>query len=577
MGYVYMITCVKNNMSYIGVSVHKPEKRRIDVHLRGKGNKPLADDVEIYGQDAFVYEILESDVFPELLSDLEKFYIAKFNTVEPNGYNQTHGGLHENWRHSDATRQRMSDWQSKNHPMRGRKHSEESKRAMSKSRTGQRRTVQQRQNISNALMGHKTSQETRDKISHKAKGRKHSDEFRRAQSERFSGESNPMYGRKRTEDREYIEKISGDNSPMAHPYRKSARDFFDALSPEMSLKEKRGHLYTKFPDVKRSTIQHWTRIWIKETNPHANTDERTLPEKDAARELFFSLPTDMPEKEKRKVLYSKFPSVKRQTINKWTRKWSNSSTPKTRPEYHDVYKHYLSLPDDMSLPKKRQLLREGFPNTPKSSISKWVRKWSNTPASRKAMRHVDYDKAHNFFLSLPSDMNLKEKKRLLREDFPDISPASWAKWIKKWTGESTPVGAPSHSLRPEIYEYFLLLPQDMSISEKRKSIVEKFGNVVSRPLVNKWTRKWHTEVTGSPPPNERWYREPQNNHKKGKPAHNRRPEYGEAKDYFLHLSPGMPSSEKGRKLRKKYPHIPKGTISQWLHRWQSKLDTQTIS
>ena len=92
MGYVYKITNTVNSKSYIGISVHEPEKRRIKAHLSGHGNRILARAVKKYGRDAFTYEILEANVFDEFLPDLEVAYIANYNTVAPHGYNLTYGG-----------------------------------------------------------------------------------------------------------------------------------------------------------------------------------------------------------------------------------------------------------------------------------------------------------------------------------------------------------------------------------------------------------------------------------------------------------------------------------------------------
>ena len=81
MGYVYKITNTVNNKSYIGISIHEPTQGRIKEHLAGRGNRYLANAIKKYGKDAFTYDILEANVFPELLPDLEVAYIANFNTV----------------------------------------------------------------------------------------------------------------------------------------------------------------------------------------------------------------------------------------------------------------------------------------------------------------------------------------------------------------------------------------------------------------------------------------------------------------------------------------------------------------
>lgn len=110
MGYVYKITNTVNQKSYIGISIHEPEKGRIKKHISGRGNLILARAVKKYGRDAFTHEILEENVFDEFLSELEKAYIAKFNTIRPNGYNITSGGGGIlGYKHTPETKQRISN------------------------------------------------------------------------------------------------------------------------------------------------------------------------------------------------------------------------------------------------------------------------------------------------------------------------------------------------------------------------------------------------------------------------------------------------------------------------------------
>ena len=40
-----------------------------------------------HGVDAFIYEVLKEDNDPSNLNDRENFYIEKFNTIWPEGYN----------------------------------------------------------------------------------------------------------------------------------------------------------------------------------------------------------------------------------------------------------------------------------------------------------------------------------------------------------------------------------------------------------------------------------------------------------------------------------------------------------
>ena len=146
----------------------------------------------------------------------------------------------------------------------------------------------------------------------------------------------------------------------------------------------------------------------------------------------------------------------------------------------------------MSVVEKRKYLQENIDSVPNHAISRWVKQWTNTIGRQPT--HPDYERAQAFFLSLPSNMNLNKKISLLRKEFPHVSKSSVSKWIKKWTGETMPTGAPSHPERPAVHEYFLLLPLDMDLKEKRKRILEKFENAVHRPLVNRWTSRWQSEL-----------------------------------------------------------------------------------
>lgn len=572
---IYKLTCVVSDKSYIGKTEGVIEDRADD-HLEGKspGCRALHSAIQKYGKDNFKCEILEQNVIPELLSDLEMFYIAKFNTISPRGYNLTAGG--ETGHHSEETIRKRTETLRANPPMLNKKHTAEAKAKMSESRTGSKRSLGTRQRMSYAAKGHEVTKETRQKIS---EANTHSQ--KRDVHKFYLSLPSEMSLRNMTEiisanfpnvKRKTINYWMSDWASYKTTafIKKEAYQTFISLPTSLILQEKIKLLKDQYStDVDGHTITRWVRKWESETS-HA-----LLP-KETAHNLYLSFPSSMALTEKLEILYREVPNAHRGTIQRWVKKWSEITFPlNTRPEFPEVHRYYLSLPANMSAPEKRHLLHEKFPNTPKRVISQWVRKWAGTK-DRNNPRHPDYEKAHKYFLSLPSDMNLKKKKFLLGDTFPNISPASCLKWIKQWTGASTPIGAPSHPLRSEVYEYFQALPPNMRISEKRKKICQKFGDAIRRSLVNSWTRKWHIELTGSPPPDERWSREPFNHWKKGKPANNRRPEYNCAKEFFLSLPPTMPSREKSRQLFAKYPHIPRGTISQWTSRWHSSLNTNSV-
>lgn len=87
---IYKFTNKKNGKSYIGAT--NDLDRRYKEHATG--HKDLYFDkiiVESGGIDNFDYEILENCTYDEL-KEKEIYYINKYNTVYPNGYNLTYGG-----------------------------------------------------------------------------------------------------------------------------------------------------------------------------------------------------------------------------------------------------------------------------------------------------------------------------------------------------------------------------------------------------------------------------------------------------------------------------------------------------
>lgn len=80
---IYKITNKLNGKSYIGQSIHCG--KRLDEHYKGK---QLIDEViQIEGVENFNFEILK-EVDKKCLSYWEDYYIIKYNTMFPNGYNK---------------------------------------------------------------------------------------------------------------------------------------------------------------------------------------------------------------------------------------------------------------------------------------------------------------------------------------------------------------------------------------------------------------------------------------------------------------------------------------------------------
>lgn len=80
---IYKITNKRTEKSYIGQSVHCG--RRLDEHC--KGNQLIDDVIQLEGIENFNFEILK-ETSKEDLSFWEDYYILKYNTMHPNGYNK---------------------------------------------------------------------------------------------------------------------------------------------------------------------------------------------------------------------------------------------------------------------------------------------------------------------------------------------------------------------------------------------------------------------------------------------------------------------------------------------------------
>lgn len=92
MGVIYMATCSITNKSYIGQT--KDFSRRKQDHLRAVDNYPFHLALRKYGEENFVWTILEN-CDDELLDEKEKYWISYYETYKK-GYNATEGGDNAN-------------------------------------------------------------------------------------------------------------------------------------------------------------------------------------------------------------------------------------------------------------------------------------------------------------------------------------------------------------------------------------------------------------------------------------------------------------------------------------------------
>lgn len=110
-GVIYQITCNATNLKYIGQATNLKYKNGKPYNYGIKGrwsdhvstaktrNTPLCNAIKQYGKDNFKLEVIEEALL-ETLDEREAYWISKYNTIHPNGYNVA---SHSRNRHRDTS------------------------------------------------------------------------------------------------------------------------------------------------------------------------------------------------------------------------------------------------------------------------------------------------------------------------------------------------------------------------------------------------------------------------------------------------------------------------------------------
>ena len=157
---IYKATNKIDGKCYIGQTIHSLKRRKTD-HLWSKDNCYFHNAIQKYGWNNFEWKVIEECSSEEELNEMEFHYIKQYNSFRPNGYNLTMGGRGiRGYKHSEKTKRKIKKARSKqimnpcpyeqrialsknqmgeNNTFYGKKHSEESKEKMSKSKKGCKR------------------------------------------------------------------------------------------------------------------------------------------------------------------------------------------------------------------------------------------------------------------------------------------------------------------------------------------------------------------------------------------------------------------------------------------------------
>lgn len=177
---IYMYTNRLNSKRYIGKSV--------DIEARkGKHRRNAKDGrasyfynaLRHYGENVFDFEVLE-ECSVEQLDEKEKFYISKYDTLMPNGYNMTEGGTGGNPYKSRTEEQNLA-----------------TRKKMSESHTGLKHTREALAKMSAAQKG-KPHYYARGRAGWN-KGKKMTAEFCKAVSDAVKGSGNGMFRKQQSD------------------------------------------------------------------------------------------------------------------------------------------------------------------------------------------------------------------------------------------------------------------------------------------------------------------------------------------------------------------------------------------
>lgn len=190
MGYIYEIVNKLTGKKYIGQSRQDDINKRWKEHCRNINTDYcpyLYSAFRKYGIDNFKFRLI-CICFDEACDDMEKYYISKYNSLSPNGYNLDSGGNISKLIHPDTKekiRQRLlgkkhsdSRKQKNRESHIGYKHTDIAKQKMSEMRKGKLFSQEARMNMSKGQMGHKVCDNTKESVAKANKNRIWTQEMR---------------------------------------------------------------------------------------------------------------------------------------------------------------------------------------------------------------------------------------------------------------------------------------------------------------------------------------------------------------------------------------------------------------
>ena len=201
MGYIYSIKNKQNNHRYIGQSIQNDIEKRWKEHKKNMNTSYcpyLYAAFRKYGIENFEFRVI-CICFDDACDDLERFYIQKYNTLYPNGYNLDAGGRKNKEIHAETREKIRKALTGKKHSESrkqknreshiGYKHKDSTKKKMSLQRKGKHISQDIREKISRSQIGHSVADSTKKAVSEANSKREWTEQMRKAMSEKMQGDT----------------------------------------------------------------------------------------------------------------------------------------------------------------------------------------------------------------------------------------------------------------------------------------------------------------------------------------------------------------------------------------------------
>lgn len=186
---IYCHTNKANGKKYFGITSTSPKRRWAAGHGY-QSSRHFNFAIQKYGWDGFEHEIIADNLTKEQACEMEREYIAKFNTTDDRyGYNMSDGGESG----AAGTKQSEETRAKKSAKLKGRQFSEEHRRKLSEKAKGRVFSEQTLKKMSDAKKGKRLSAEHRRRISEANKGKVASVETREKIRESKRGMMRPVY------------------------------------------------------------------------------------------------------------------------------------------------------------------------------------------------------------------------------------------------------------------------------------------------------------------------------------------------------------------------------------------------